>query len=270
MRIVSGLCGHSVVNVQITAVYGHVTHSKIKQIIRSIYLAVRDWMTRIRHGKKPVNLNSLGSEFHTLSCTVCRLFGNTVIASRARIADAYPVNPAEIRREERNGVAIDRVYGSVAHGPFNFEVLTAGEFTTTITVKNFTTAQLALIALAIRDFDEQRVSIGFAKSRGLGQVNMKVNSVEICYPTAVIENQQLRMIGNQTDSFSNNIVVGAGQLVDDADNYGFPNPDSVPVNVQAQQDDYGLGATLNLESSDEITALWQGCVRSWSGMLKEE
>ena len=59
-------------------------------------------------------------------------------------------------------------------------------------MKNFTTAQLALIALAIRDFDEQRVSIGFAKSRGLGQVSMKVNSVEIRYPTAVVEDNQVR------------------------------------------------------------------------------
>lgn len=204
------------------------------------------------------------------TCTVCQIFGSTDISAHARIADAYPINPEEIRQEERNGVAIDRVYGSVAVGPFNFEVLTAGEFATKITVKNFTTAQLALFALAIRDFDQQRVGIGFAKSRGLGQINMKVNSVEIRYPTAVVEDHQLRMLGNQTDPFANNVVVGAGQLVNDAGDYGFPNPDSVPVNVQAQQDDYGLGATLNFESSDEITALWQGCVRSWRGMVEEE
>ena len=213
-----------------------------------------------------------GSEFHTLSCTVCRLFGNTVIASHARIADAYPVNSKEIRREERNGVAIDRVYGSVAVGPFNFEVLTAGEFTTKITLKNFTTAQLALIALAIRDFDEQRVSIGFAKSRGLGQVSMKVNSVEIRYPTAVVEDNQVRTIGNQTDPFSNNVVVGAGELVNDTDvdDYGFPNPDSVAVNVQAQSDDYGLGATFNFQSSEDITSLWRECVGRWSEMVSGE
>ena len=190
-----------------------------------------------------------GPECYTLSCIVCRIFGNTVIASRTRIEDAYPVNPREIRREERNGVAIDRVFGSVAHGPFNFEVITAGAFKTAIRVKNFTTAQLALIALAIRDFDEQRVGIGFAKSRGLGQVNMKVNRVTIHYPTAVVEDNQVRLIGNQTDPFSDNVVVGAGQLVNDAEAYGFPNPDSVNVNVQAQPDDYGLGATLSFQES---------------------
>lgn len=204
------------------------------------------------------------------TCTVCQIFGSTEISAHARIADAYPVNPKEIHREERNGVAIDRVFGSVAVGPFNFEVITSGEFKTTIRVKNFTTSQLAFIALAIRDFDQQRVGIGFAKSRGLGQVNMKVNRVTIHYPTAVVENNQLRLIGNQTDPFDNNVVAGAGRLVNDndAEAYGFPNPDSVNVNVQAQPDDYGLGATLSFEESDDITTLWRECVGSWRNMVE--
>ena len=207
------------------------------------------------------------------SCTVCQIFGSTDIAGHARIADAYPTNPEEIRREERNGVAIDRVFGSVAVGPFNFEVITAGEFKTKITIKNFTTPQLALIALAIRDFDQQRVGIGFAKSRGLGQVNMKVNSVEIRYPTAVIEDGQLRLLGNQTNSFGNNVVVGAGEFVNEAEGYGFPTDDSFGVNVQAQLDDYGLGATLSFtadDDSDDITALWRECVGKWCSMVEGE
>lgn len=206
------------------------------------------------------------------TCTVCQIFGSTEISAHARITDAYPINSKEILREERNGVAIDRVFGSVAVGPFNFEVITSGAFKTTIRVKNFTTAQLALIALAIRDFDQQRVGIGFAKSRGLGQVNMKVNWVKIHYPTAVVENNQLRLIGNQTNLFGNNVVAGAGQLVsnEDADDYGFPNPDSVNVNVQAQADDYGLGATLFFEEEDDITTLWRECVSSWRGMVEGE
>ncbi len=201
------------------------------------------------------------------TCTVCQIFGSTKISAHARIADAYPIDPKGIRREERNGVAINRLFGSVAFGPFNFEVIISGEFRTKITLKNFTTAQLGLIALAVRDFDEQRVGLGYAKSRGLGQVNMKVSSVEIRYPTAIVENKQLKFVG-QTTSFKDKIVVGAGQLVDNACNYGFPNPDSVDVSVQAQQDDYGLGATLNLKSPDEIIALWQGCVCSWREMVE--
>ena len=213
-----------------------------------------------------------GAALYKNTCTVCQIFGSTEISAHARITDAYPINPKEIRREERNGVAIDRVFGSVAVGPFNFEVITSGAFKTTIRVKNFTTAQLALIALAIRDFDQQRVGIGFAKSRGLGQVNMKVNRVTIHYPTAVVENNQLRLIGNQTDPFDNNVVAGVGRLVNDndAEAYGFSNRDFVNTTVRAQPDDYGLGATLSFEESDDITALWRECVGSWSDMVRGE
>ena len=210
--------------------------------------------------------NGNGAAIHKNSCTICQIFGSTDISAHARIADAYPVNPEEIRREERNGVAIDRVFGSVAHGPFNFEVITAGEFKTTIHVKNFTTAQLALIALAIRDFDQQRVGIGFAKSRGLGQVNMKVNSVEIRYPTAVVEDNQIEFLGQLSKKLTDNkIVVGAGELVspDDQQAYGFPESDAVETEVPIEADEFGLGATLNFETETDITALWSGCVSSW-------
>lgn len=220
--------------------------------------------------KKAEKPEYTGSECQTLSCNVCRIFGNTVLASHTRIEDAYPINPNEIHREERNGVALDRVFGSVAVGPFSFEVITSGEFKTTIHVKNFTTAQLALIALAIRDFDAQRIGIGFAKSRGLGQVNMKVNNVKIHYPTAVVEDQKLRMMGNPVKPFSRNIVAGAGQLVNetDANAYGFLINDSVNVNVQAESDTYGLGATLIFESSEDINELWRGCVGNWCEMVE--
>ncbi len=206
------------------------------------------------------------------TCTICQIFGSTNISARANITDAYPVDPSEIKLEERNGVAIDRIFGSAVPGAlFNFQVLTAGTFTTTINLKNFTTSQLALIALAIRDFDEQRIGIGFAKSRGLGQVNMKVNKVEIHYPTAIVGNEQVRMLGNPVDPFNKNVVAGAGKLVNDADAYGFPESDTVEVEgVEAQPDAYGLGATLTFEDEGDISALWRGCVNSWRNIFEED
>ena len=206
------------------------------------------------------------------SCTVCQIFGSTDIASRARIADAYPVDSDKVQLEERNGVAIDRVYGSVAVGPFNFQVLTAGKFTTKITVKNFTTAQLALIALAIRDFDQQRVGIGFAKSRGLGQVNMEAKRIEIRYPTAIVdtETKQLQTLGQLSKKFEDNVVIGAGELVGDWEDYGFPKSDTVNGKVQAQPDELGFGATLKFEAPKDIDALWRGCVGSWRKIVEGE
>ena len=205
------------------------------------------------------------------SCTVCKVFGSTDIAAHSRISDAYPIDSTKIQREERNGVAIDRVFGSVAFGPFNFEVITAGEFTTNITLKNFTTAQLALMALAIRDFDQQRVGIGFAKSRGLGQVNMKVKQVAIHYPTAIVEDEKLQILGNRSKDFGDNkIVIGAGEFVGDNDRqaYGFPESDIVEVEVPAQMDEFGFGTTLSFKTSDDITALWRGCVNSWKKVVQ--
>lgn len=198
------------------------------------------------------------------TCTVCQIFGSTSISARANIADAYPVDTTEIKLEERNGVAIDRIFGSAVGGAlFNFQVMTAGAFTTKLQIKNFTTAQLALIALAIRDFDEQRIGIGFAKSRGLGQVNMNVNKVEIRYPTGVIDDDKLRFVGKRDDHFNRNVVLGAGKLVNDKEGYGFPKDDSIDVDVQADADDYGLGATLTFDSEDHINNLWKGCVGNW-------
>ena len=205
------------------------------------------------------------------SCTICQIFGSHDMGSHVRIADAYPVDLEKVQREERNSVAIDRVYGSVAVGPFNFEVLTAGDFTTKITVKNFTTAHLALIALAIRDFDEQRVSIGFAKSRGLGQVNMKFKRVSIHYPTAVINGDQLQILGQLSKDYADNkVVVGAGELVSDNDRqaYGFPESDVVDAEVPLQDDEFGLGVTLSFETPADITALWRGCVSSWRRIVQ--
>ena len=204
------------------------------------------------------------------TCTICQIFGSQDIGAHARIADAYPDKSTEIRLEERNGVAIDRIYGSVAVGPFNFEVLTAGKFTTKITVKNFTTPQLALIALTIRDFDQQRVSIGFAKSRGLGQVNMKFERVAIHYPTAFVKEGQLKILGQPSKEFTDNKVVGAGALVsdDDREAYGFPESDVIDAEVPIQEDEFGLGTTLSFETETDITALWSGCVSSWRNLVQ--
>lgn len=215
------------------------------------------------------------------SCVVCKIFGSTDMASHIRITDAYPDKSTEVQLEERNGVAIDRIKGSVAQGPFNFQVVTAGEFNTRIVLKNFTIAQLALLALVIRDFDEQRVGIGLAKSRGLGQVNMKVKRIEIRYPTAVVEDDHLRMIGkgNQSNQSIEKNVVGVGELISDAESYGFPSPDSVNISEQVQSDDLGIGATVNIDSSessessestDGITELWRACVDVWRQRIEEE
>lgn len=106
---------------------------------------------------------------YRMSCFVCQLFGNTTLAGHIIFDDAYP--DGKVTLEERNGVAIDRVFGSVRQGPFQYETLVAGKFSTTIRLSNFTCAHLGLLLIALRDLAEQHLLVGFGKSRGLGRLH---------------------------------------------------------------------------------------------------
>jgi CRISPR-associated RAMP protein (TIGR02581 family) len=193
------------------------------------------------------------------SCGICRLFGNTVVASRVRFTDALPVS--EIRVEERNGVAIDRVYGSVAVGPFNYEVATAGRFQTRIVFKNFTLGQLLLVGLALRDLDADRVALGFAKSRGLGSINIIWRKLAIRYPLAALKPQRLAA-GD---------LSGVGALVGDQQirDYGFPAADriSLPAGLTLTDDGWGT-LHLEMEQADQIVGLFRTLVPHWQEELQ--
>jgi len=191
-------------------------------------------------------------EKHQKSCFICRMFGNTVIASRILFADAMPEDASKIRLEERNGVAIDRVFGSVAHGPFNYEVVTEGSFKTSIVIKNFTLSQFTLLGLTLRDISQGRVPIGFGKSRGLGRVSVEWKRLEVRYPLAVIK--------GQSDTTH---LQGVGSLAGE-EGYGFPANDEVSLPEGMTLEDDGWG-TLHLvaEGSDAVQALFRECVPRW-------
>ncbi|MBM3238310.1 CRISPR-associated RAMP protein [Candidatus Poribacteria bacterium] len=214
------------------------------------------------------------------SCTICKLFGSTQMASHLRIYDAYPTKPQEIILEERNGVAIDRVFGSVAVGPFNYQVVTAGTFVTKIYLKNFITAQLGLLALTIRDFDEQRVGIGFARTRGMGQIYMKAKSIEIIYPAAIIENERIKTLGvtnsakvedvfgKQHRTYPPNEILGAGCFVVNHENYGYPSNDRISVSVTASADEFGFGVIQKFADERQIVNLWRACVGAFRNLVE--
>jgi len=114
------------------------------------------------------------------SCVACRTFGNTGLSSRLALTDAYP--QAEPRLEQRDGVAIDRISGAVAAGPFNLEVVTQGTFRATLTLRNFQLWQVGLLAIALRDLGQGRVPLGFGKSKGFGRVSVNYRQLEVAYP----------------------------------------------------------------------------------------
>jgi CRISPR-associated RAMP protein (TIGR02581 family) len=206
------------------------------------------------------------------SCSVSQLFGNTSIASRLRIEDAYPTG--EVKLEERNGVAIDRVFGSVAVGPFNYQVCTKGEFKTKIHLKNFTLAQLGLLGLVLRDLNDGWFGLGFAKSRGLGTVTIQYNQAKVQYPGCMIDpdTKQITQLGS-SNRWAATTLLGAGSFLsrEEAIAYGFfrdkqehdQQPD-LPVAAQAMT--YGLGAELVWEQG-QVEDLLRRSVQAWSQQL---
>jgi len=219
-------------------------------------------------GRHELTQDDDGYKAHSHSCFICQMFGNTVLAGRVRTADAYPVG--EVRTEERNGVAIDRVFGSVAVGPFQMEVVTQGEFKTKLAIRNFTVAQLGLLALALRDLKLGRVGIGFGKSRGLGHVTLTFDALTIRYPRQPAER---------------NVLTGVALLLgkDEAGKYGYVTDNGAAFGYTAVEEDESaaLPAGLPLEENDwsewtlkvpgaQVEDVWKTCMTAWKAAIRLE
>ncbi|MBD2145371.1 RAMP superfamily CRISPR-associated protein [Sphaerospermopsis sp. FACHB-1194] len=215
----------------------------------------------------PKNLSS--HEIYKQSSFTDQMFGNTSIASRLRIEDAYPEKSKPVRTEERNGVAIDRVFGSVAVGPFNYQVCTAGEFKTKLHLKNFTLAQLGLIGLVLRDLNDGWFGLGFAKSRGLGTVKIQLNKAVVQYPGCILSEDKQEICAFGTNKkWRNTFLLGVGEFLteNDAKSYGFPDKDSQDTPVAAQEMALGFGVELTWQERT-VNDLFERGVRSWSQVL---
>lgn len=185
----------------------------------------------------------LSPELYKCSSFTEQMFGNTSLSSRVRIEDAYP--DGEIQLEERNSVAIDRVTGATAgSGLFNYEVCTSGQFTTKIHLKNFSLAQLGLLALVLRDLNEGWFGIGFGKSRGLGTVGLEYKSAIVRYPSCILTKQnRIQILGKNSQSWERTTLLGAGEFLGKNNPYGFPHPDQQPtpaVNAKPMSMDFGV------------------------------
>jgi CRISPR-associated RAMP protein (TIGR02581 family) len=192
---------------------------------------------------------------YSQSCMICRLFGSTVVAGRVRFADALPFGDPP-RIEERNGVAIDRVYGSVAVGPFNYEVVTKAVFRTRIMFRNITLPQLALVGLALRDLGEGRVGLGFGKSRGLGRVSIGWGRLELRYPLATFK-RTVPPIDQ---------LLGVGELyqAEAGVDYGFPNSDRTELPAPLRFEDDGWGTLQAVaEGSEQVQSVFRAVTARW-------
>lgn len=200
------------------------------------------------------------------SALTAQIFGSTALAGRVRFADAYPVG--EVVLEERNGVAIDRVYGSVAVGPFNYETVVAGEFRTSIAFRNLTLAQLGLLGLALRDLAAGRVAIGFGKSRGLGRITLQMHGLELRYPACELRDGTLKLIGNPS-AINERQLAGVGALCQE-EGYLLPKEDRValPDELSYQEDsERGMGVVLKAEDDTQVRAIFAACMPAWRAQV---
>jgi CRISPR/Cas system CSM-associated protein Csm3 (group 7 of RAMP superfamily) len=207
-----------------------------------------------------------GEHLFRESCVVCQLFGNSALAARLRVSDAYPTEPA--RLEQRGGLAIDRVYGNAAGAPFTYEVATAGAFVAELTVHNFALAHLGLLALALRDLDEGRCAVGYGKSRGLGRLAVQVRAATVRYPGCTVREGQLLSLRGAAIGPADQLH-GAGQFVD-ARGYEYPAEDTAPLPAGVVLHDDGWGAAsarLEGNQGDGLTDLWRACIGRWAALV---
>lgn len=139
-----------------------------------------------------VDRNQSTTETHRRHCLACRVFGSLAMKGRASPRDLFPWDETASgqngpggdnqrranRLEMRHGVAIDRIAGSVRHGPFEQEMVPAGvSFWGEIALENYQGWQLGLLAQAFGEINDGFAQLGSTKSRGLGVAKLEVESI---------------------------------------------------------------------------------------------
>jgi len=115
------------------------------------------------------------------SCLVCQTFGSPWLASPVRVRDLPVVDDEWFGQfQVRDGVAIDRDKGTVAVGPYDYEVVPAGtRFELHIVAENLKPWQRGLLWLGLRALGRGDVALGGFTSRGLGWVRLEQPQVRL-------------------------------------------------------------------------------------------
>ncbi|NJN66279.1 MAG: hypothetical protein HC884_05990 [Chloroflexaceae bacterium] len=104
-----------------------------------------------------------------------RCFGHAALRGRWVVTDAWMQNDREAHVVVRDGVGINRVTGAAQNDvKFQFESITGGVFTTTMTLVNYELWQVGLLAHVLAALDGGEVRIGSGTQRGLGRVRVRV------------------------------------------------------------------------------------------------
>lgn len=214
-----------------------------------------------KRGKNGPDLES--SEVHREHCLACRLFGSLAMKGRASVRDLFPWNErgndpagsdADNQRrandlEMRHGVSINRITGSVAHGPFEQEMVPAGvSFWGEIALENYQAWQLGLLAQAFDEVNEGFAQLGSTKSRGLGVARIELGSI--------LHEQRVSAEGSPA---------GVGTLADEQERraYGLLSEQALP---QAEPELRGLAQRFNVQGADNTRGWLDAGLQALGGL----
>jgi CRISPR-associated protein Csm3 len=179
--------------------------------------------------------NQTSAQTYAALCLACRTFGSLALKGHTSVRDLFPWDDrssvtiiesaanltAANRVEIRHGVAINRITGSVEHGPFDQEIVPAGvSFWGEIAIENFQMWQFGLVARSIDELNSGFARLGSSTTRGLGEMG------------ALIESIVYEQVGNTHQS-----PAGVGALATDADKkaYGLFAEKSLSVADPSEQ-----------------------------------
>lgn len=106
-------------------------------------------------------------------CIACRIFGNTVVASKVRVLDLYLANPDSWDDSlyiVKDGISIDREKGTVADkAKFDYEAVPPGvDFKLEMIVENPDDGELGVLLMSLDLMSKGLGAIGGKKGAGLG------------------------------------------------------------------------------------------------------
>ena len=124
------------------------------------------------------------------TCWVCQLFGSLWFGSKLQIRDLH-VQP-ELwfdQYQQRDGVVIDRDTETASEGKlYDFEVVPAGVvFDFHAIVDNAEDWQLGMLYLGISAFEKGELTIGGGSSRGLGVIELSLDSASYIDRARIIQ-----------------------------------------------------------------------------------
>ena len=124
------------------------------------------------------------------TCWVCQLFGSPWYASKLQIRDLHVQRDLWFDQyQQRDGVAIDRDTETASEGKlYDYEVVPAGVlFNFHAIVDNAEDWQLGMLYLGLSAFENGELTIGGGSSRGLGVIELSLDSASYIDDSSIIK-----------------------------------------------------------------------------------